>query len=318
MLNIKSKITLILAFAAHSVFAQDILIDGIRASEATKIFVSKGGYGVNWGDESLNGAYRDFPFYNYTSMISGDCEAGTLVYAQATTAGAAAKLDEVPYHDYCRNGKFNVPVYAVNGVAQMVGSRAADLLVRKCRFDPTQGNGIDCFGLGSTASTSEIRFRKSIHVSDVSVQNEEFPGRVASFGDNKYVSLMVQQGTSLSSLPGNNYLYFLAAVGNSIFVILPGNRDEACTAEGKFPPPPLKIYTEFGCYDLVATPTKDISKEWIANWQNNSRQASRVTFTFGNILSGMSGQVRFFAAYTKNVSDLFENHRWHQVGVYYD
>ena len=318
MFKIRSKIFVLLAFAVQGAFAQDLLIDGVQASEVTKIFVSKGGYGSNWWDESFGGVYRDFPLDNYTSLISGNCEAGTLVYAQAITVGAKAKLDEYPYFDYCKDGKFNVPVYSVDGVAERVGSRSVDLLIRKCRYDKSQGNGIDCFGLGSTAVTSEIRLSKSIQVSDVSIQNDERPGRVASFGENKYLSLMVQPGTSLLSMPGNNYFYILAVVGNSIFAILPGNKDVACTAEAKSPPPPLKISTDWGCYDMVVAPSKDISNEWFATYENDSRQASRFTFSFGNILNGMSGQVRFYAGYAKNVNDLLENHRWHQVGIYYD
>lgn len=308
---------LFLACYAHGAFAQSLFLDGTPANNAERIFVAKGGYGSNWWDESLNGAYKEFPLNNYITMVSGDCENGTLVYAQVTTVGSPVQ-NEAPYHDYCKNGKFNVPIYAVNGTAERVGTRMVDLLVRQCRYDPSSANGIDCFVSGSNTYTSEVRLQKLLQVSDVSLKTEGLAGRVHSFGDNKYVGLVIEQGDSLASAPGPNYLYVIGAVGASMFAILPGNFDAACTAEGKFPPPPLKISFDGQCYDMVIVPSQNIANEWLINYENRSFFAPRVTFSFGGLLDGLSGQVKFFAGYAKNFEDLVSNHRWHQVGVYLD
>lgn len=315
--KIKCGALLFLACIAHGVSAQSLFLDGTPASNVEKIFVAKGGYGSNWWDESLGGAYKEFPLKNHITMVSGDCETGTLVYAQITTVGSPVQ-NEAPYHDYCKNGTFNVPVYAVNGTAERVGSRMVDLLVRKCRYDPSVANGIDCFVQGSNTSTSEVRLQKLLQVSDVILEANGAPGRVQAFGDNKYLPLLMEQGDTLSSAPGRNYLYVIGGVGASMFAILPGSFDAACTAEGKFPPPPMKISFDGQCYDMVIVPSQNIANEWLINYENSSFSANRVTFSFGRLLDGLSGQVKFFAGYAKDFEDLVSNHRWHQVGVYLD
>lgn len=307
----------VVACFAQTAVAQSLRIDGANATEVDKLFISQGGYGSNWLNDPLEDVYKELPRANHVSMISGDCEADSLVYAQITDPGSTANTQDVPYLAYCKDGKFSVPIYAVNGVAQMVGIRTVDLLVRKCRFDRAVSGGIECFGPSSTAPTSEVRMRKTVQVSDVELRNDD-PGKLSAFGSNRYLSLFPQPGSTLLSMPGNNYVYVLAAVGNSAYAILPGNFDPVCTSEGKFPPPPLKISFDGQCYDMVVVPSQNLANEWLINYQNGNIGVPRITFSFGSLLSGMSGQVRFFGGFAKDLSDLVENHRWHAVGVYYD
>jgi hypothetical protein len=307
----------VVACFAQTAVAQSLRIDGANATEVDKLFISQGGYGSNWLNDPLEDVYKELPRANHVSMISGDCEADSLVYAQITAPGSTANTQDVPYLAYCKDGKFSVPIYAVNGVAQMVGIRTVDLLVRKCRFDRAVSGGIECFGPSSTAPTSEVRMRKTVQVSDVELRNDD-PGKLSAFGSNRYLSLFPQPGSTLLSMPGNNYVYVLAAVGNSAYAILPGNFDPVCTSEGKFPPPPLKISFDGQCYDMVVVPSQNLANEWLINYQNGNIGVPRITFSFGSLLSGMSGQVRFFGGFAKDLSDLVENHRWHAVGVYYD
>ena len=152
----------VVACFAQTAVAQSLRIDGANATEVDKLFISQGGYGSNWLNDPLEDVYKELPRANHVSMISGDCEADSLVYAQITAPGSTANTQDVPYLAYCKDGKFSVPIYAVNGVAQMVGIRTVDLLVRKCRFDRAVSGGIECFGPSSTAPTSEVRMRKTV------------------------------------------------------------------------------------------------------------------------------------------------------------